>query len=466
MSVVSIRFCELLQLGRDDFEWLCRTFDEFQRCVEQLYAERCATISLQIERVAASHAAGASHVSTGAHATNSLVAAASHPSRGRLLSRLRPVLVHPSPPVRVPAPDGPDAARPLAAATADTVSTASLQGTAAEASVSARIDGENARAGAASVVAGLASAAGSASATGATEPSKGGAPKVTPLGAPSPAFVVQAEGRASVPPSSTSTYDQQHVIETPPRDQPPLSDKAAGALCGVPGGVLATSSLPSANNASIIGGISGSSGGRGGSSTAGGGSGGDGGDASCGLANPVPLTRTCTGSSCMSAYSSMSTSSHSESPYVATPTGRAVGSSQRSSGEFVALSGPSMAPQQCSTDEESQQPPSPVLWRGAEAAEEASRSGGETPSEASGRQVRTRRQNSFLGDKVKRRKSQNELLIDTLAQSIEAPQCEYAPFKARSTPGGAPRVRATNSVTGTNGGSPDNKRAPAAAGAS
>ena len=38
MSVLTIRFCELLQLGRGDFDWLVQTFSEFQNCVEQLYA--------------------------------------------------------------------------------------------------------------------------------------------------------------------------------------------------------------------------------------------------------------------------------------------------------------------------------------------------------------------------------------------------------------------------------------------
>jgi len=52
MSVLTIRFCELLQLSVEDFDWLCRTFDEFQRSVQLLYAERTAAISQQVERVA------------------------------------------------------------------------------------------------------------------------------------------------------------------------------------------------------------------------------------------------------------------------------------------------------------------------------------------------------------------------------------------------------------------------------
>jgi hypothetical protein len=48
MSVLTIRFCELLQLSVEDFDWLCRTFDEFQRSVQLLYAERTAAISQQV----------------------------------------------------------------------------------------------------------------------------------------------------------------------------------------------------------------------------------------------------------------------------------------------------------------------------------------------------------------------------------------------------------------------------------
>ena len=78
MSVLTIRFCELLQLGRGDFDWLVHTFSEFQDCVQKLcaphsvdtplgttppevtaslvactgrYTERLDTISVQIQKV-------------------------------------------------------------------------------------------------------------------------------------------------------------------------------------------------------------------------------------------------------------------------------------------------------------------------------------------------------------------------------------------------------------------------------
>ena len=50
-SVLTLRFCELLQLSRSDFNWLIVTFSEFRQCIEKLRAERLEAIINRVMQV-------------------------------------------------------------------------------------------------------------------------------------------------------------------------------------------------------------------------------------------------------------------------------------------------------------------------------------------------------------------------------------------------------------------------------